>query len=398
MMISFIQYLLVSQLILLVFYACWRLFLVHYRRYNFNRYWLLGGLIVAFTHPLLRDLIASKSTFAGITLPMVTVAESSPLLPSSTFDFSNLIIAIYSIGLAWFMIKMIQGLRKIVSLKARASILESRVHLLSGLERLEAFSFFRWIFIPEETDDSSKSFLIIHEQAHSAQMHSADIVLMELFSVIHWFSPWLSYYSKAIRDNHEFIADNWVLQRNIDREHYINSLIRAHQSKLQISLVHSFSNKSSIKNRLVMMHKNQNKSSKWLLLIAIPFFSVAVLAACTKADVSQESNGNPQQVEKSAEVMPEFPGGQSAFMEFMTENIKYPESQKESGLSGKVIVSFVVGKNGEVRDAQVIKSLQDEFDQAALDVVANMPHWTPGKNGDKNVAVEMKLPVVFQLN
>lgn len=398
MVLNLIKYLLSSELILLIFFLCWRLFLGRTKEYDFNRLWLLSGLVLSIMGPFIPNWISASTAFSGITLPVVEVGgKLNDVVAQDIGLFSTVLMSVYACGLFVGILKLATGFAKIMKLKSSASVGESRVHTLKSLNSLEAFSFFNWIFIPEDSDDATKSCLILHEKAHTKQWHSLDVLLVELYQVIHWFSPLVKLYAKSVRDNHEFIADQMVLQANIDRDIYINSLLRAHQSKLQISLVHSFSNKSSIKNRLIMMHKNQKNSSKWLLLMAIPFFSIAVLAACTKADINQE-NAIAENAVKEADVMPEFPGGNEAFMAFMIENVKYPESQKASGLSGNVVISFVVGKNGEVRDAKVLKSLHEDFDQAALQVVANMPHWKPGKSGDENVAVEMKLPIRFQLD
>lgn len=144
-----------------------------------------------------------------------------------------------------------------------------------------------------------------------------------------------------------------------------------------------------------MMYKKQNKAMRLLQIVAVPFLVAAVLVACTKVDTDEVVHG--EEVVKSADVMPEFPGGQEAFMNYLVNGIEYPESQKESGTQGKVIITFTIGKDGSVQDAEVVRSLGEEFDKNALDMVKDMPNWTPGEKDGKAVAVEMTLPVQYVL-
>lgn len=99
-----------------------------------------------------------------------------------------------------------------------------------------------------------------------------------------------------------------------------------------------------------------------------------------------------------ADKMPEFPGGNSALAAYIGQNIKYPAVAVENGIEGRVMVSFVVRKDGSVSDVAVIGSVSPELDKAAVNVVKGMPHWTPGMVKGQNVSVRMTLPVIFKLN
>lgn len=396
---NLISYLIISELSLIGFYLVWRFLLLKSDAHRANRWWLLAGMLVAGIFPLLSVTSFYSAPIApSITLPEVVVALSdkgaAPDRPVG-FNWFLLIYAVYAIGAVIAGIRLFSSLRKIMSIKSKSIELDRGVFEVAQSKATEAFSFLRWIFIPKKSDEHTRNTLLLHESVHSRELHSIDILLMQVWKAIHWYSPLTALYDKAIRDTHEFIVDDEMMRLHIDKEQYAKTLIRAHQSELQIGLVHSFSDKSSIKNRLKMMYKTKSKLGKFLQLLAIPFFIATVLIACTKVEGSDPVVMAQEEVLKVAEVMPEFPGGMDSFMEYMMEHIKYPESQKESGISGQVFVSFIVGKNGEVRDAKVVKSLNEDFDQAALQVVADMPHWTPGQNDGKNVAVQMTLPVSY---
>ena len=97
------------------------------------------------------------------------------------------------------------------------------------------------------------------------------------------------------------------------------------------------------------------------------------------------------------ESMPEFPGGEAALYKFLGENIKYPQMAKESGIQGRVFVTFVVERNGSVTDVRVLRGIGGGCDEEAVRVVQNMPSWTPGKQRGKAVRVQYNLPVKFTL-
>lgn len=98
------------------------------------------------------------------------------------------------------------------------------------------------------------------------------------------------------------------------------------------------------------------------------------------------------------EDMPEFPGGTSALMEYLRKNIKYPSLCRESNIQGRVIISFVVNKDGKIVDAEVVKSVHPLLDREALRVVSSMPAWKPGMQRGKPVRVRYTVPVNFRLN
>lgn len=97
------------------------------------------------------------------------------------------------------------------------------------------------------------------------------------------------------------------------------------------------------------------------------------------------------------ESMPEFPGGQAALMQYLAKNIKYPTISQENGTQGRVIVQFVVNRDGGIVDAKVVRSVDPYLDKEALRVVGTMPKWTPGKQRNKPVRVKYTLPVMFRL-
>ncbi len=97
------------------------------------------------------------------------------------------------------------------------------------------------------------------------------------------------------------------------------------------------------------------------------------------------------------EQMPAFPGGPSALMSYLSKNIKYPVVAEENGVQGRVIVTFVVEKDGSITDVHIAKSVDPSLDKEAQRVVRSMPNWIPGKQNGSAVRVKYTVPVTFRL-
>ena len=110
----------------------------------------------------------------------------------------------------------------------------------------------------------------------------------------------------------------------------------------------------------------------------------------------------PKHVEENkvfdvVEQMPSFPGGPQALLQYLNSNVKYPVVAQENGVQGRVVISFVVEKDGSVTDVQVAKSVDPSLDKEAQRVVKSMPHWIPGKQNGSAVRVKYVVPVSFKL-
>ena len=111
----------------------------------------------------------------------------------------------------------------------------------------------------------------------------------------------------------------------------------------------------------------------------------------------------PKQEEVTEEIFvvvenqPEFPGGNTAMMKFLSDNIKYPVIAQENSIQGRVICNFVVERDGSITDVQVVRGVDPTLDREAVRVIQQMPRWKPGKQRGQAVRVRFTLPVVFRL-
>lgn len=111
------------------------------------------------------------------------------------------------------------------------------------------------------------------------------------------------------------------------------------------------------------------------------------------------SNSEPQEkvIFQVVEEMPQFPGGMGEAMKFLAKNIKYPVAAQQAKIEGRVIVQFVVERDGSVSDVKVVRGVSPELDAEAIRVVSMMPKWIPGKQRGKAVAVKYTMPIMFRL-
>jgi TonB family protein len=156
---------------------------------------------------------------------------------------------------------------------------------------------------------------------------------------------------------------------------------------------------------MIMMTRKQFRTSAIMkLLIVIPLSAAFIIAvsscaaskkaAKTHKEVSQSP---PSEVFVVVEEMPKFPGGDDALMKFINSNVVYPKTAKDKNIQGRVIIRFVVGADGTVRDPQVLRAVDPELDAEAVRVIKSLPKFQPGKQGGKVVSVYYSIPITFAL-
>jgi TonB family protein len=154
-----------------------------------------------------------------------------------------------------------------------------------------------------------------------------------------------------------------------------------------------------------MMTKNSSGFSglvKLLLVIPAIVFLFLILSSCAARKKTALTSTTVQPADDEpfvvVEEMPQFPGGDSALLQFIADNTKYPEAAKIKGIAGKVIVRFCVNKTGGVDRVSVIRVVDPELDKEAARVVSTLPSFKPGRQGGKEVAVWYMVPINFALS
>ena len=137
---------------------------------------------------------------------------------------------------------------------------------------------------------------------------------------------------------------------------------------------------------------------KKILFIALLSFGFMANAMAQHFDEGEEviEQSESDKVFEVVDEMPSFTGGQSALFDFMAKNIKYPEVAEDNGIQGRVLVTFIVKKDGSLSDVRVAKSEDPALDKEAVRLVKSMPKWSPGIREGKYVNVKFTLPVTFR--
>ena len=126
-------------------------------------------------------------------------------------------------------------------------------------------------------------------------------------------------------------------------------------------------------------------------------FKAVTEQVVVKEPVPVKEEKKEEEIFVAVEQPAEFPGGQAALMKWLSQNIRYPEAAQQNDIQGRVIVKFVVEKDGSIGQASIVKGVDKDLDREALRVVKKMPKWQPGKNNGVAVRSYFNLPVTFKL-
>ncbi|MCD8042608.1 MAG: energy transducer TonB [Tannerellaceae bacterium] len=133
----------------------------------------------------------------------------------------------------------------------------------------------------------------------------------------------------------------------------------------------------------------------WLVSIVCSF---SMAAMQPESRISTEiSLQEGETVFTAVDQMPRFPGGEDELMKFINTNIVYPASAKETEIQGRVVVNFIVEKDGTLSNFKVVRSVSEDLDNEAINVLKKMPAWNPGEQSGKKVRVKYTMPIVFRL-
>ena len=224
---------------------------------------------------------------------------------------------------------------------------------------------------------------------------------------------------KEIRLNLEYMADEAAIPDEQEKKTYQYLLLDISQSNNELPSAIPF-NYSFLKTRIRMINRKRSQTtSVFKYLLILPLFLAIVTAnqCCTdqqplqseiekvfpkpsevqtkdSSTTASETSETPLEV---AEIMPEFPGGTEALLSFIKDNVEYPQKAIDEQTEGRVIIRFVVNSNGEISDPTILKGINKNLDQAAIDVINKLPRWKPGQQDGQPVSVRFTLPIVFKL-
>lgn len=422
-------YLLKVNVAFVLFYAFYRLFFYKDTFFKLRRAILLAFFGLALFYPLLniQDWVRQQEPIADV------IYMYSAMLPEATakadaaasVDWYGWLLGSLEF-IYWGIVAFLCG-RFLVQLSSilwlahtseRVVIHKTPVYALR--KAAGPFSFFRMVFLhPESHSDKETDEILTHECTHVSQWHSIDVILSEMMCMACWFNPFVWLLKREVRHNLEYLADNTVIQSGYDSKSYQYHLLGLAHHQSVTTLYNSF-NVLHLKNRIMMMNKKRSPGIvRTKYLIFIPLVGILMLlsnieavarltvrlaneatvsnAMVTATDVSSKSREMNEQVFTVVEKMPSFPGGDAELLKYIATNIKYPKESQDNGEQGRVICSFIVGRDGSVNNPEVLRGVTPLLNEEAVRVINTMPRWNPGMQRGKAVAVKYTVPITFRL-
>ncbi len=387
-----------------LFYAFYKLFCQRDTFFRWRRISLLVFLTVSFLYPLIdiQQWVQSQPTISemGAYYANWFMLEEIEIFATSNKeeipDAVSIITYIYYIGIILFSLRFIIQLCSIIRMRYTGKVEEMEGHrIISMPTEISPFSFFQWIFVYKPTlQEDSQQEILTHEQTHVEQGHSLDVIISEVANIVCWFNPFMWLLKSEIRLNLEYLADKKVadsLQQ--DTKVYQYHLLGLASQNRKTGLYNNF-NVSHLKHRIIMMNKKRTRMTGYLKYALFAPLAIALLLV---SNISCTSTTDEEALQV-CEQMPEFPGGMGECMKFLSKNIQYPEEAMKNDVQGRVIIQFVVKKDGSISNPTVARSVDPLLDEEALRVVNAMPKWKPGMHEGKAVNVKYTIPVMFKLS
>jgi len=303
-MIAFITYIIETSILVSVFYIFYELFLKRDTWFRFNRYYLLFGIIFSFILPLL-DFSASSivvnsqnqfefNEYINLSSTISSIKEQTV----ESISHPNYLVLMYLIIGCVFFVRIFYQLIKIIkTINANEIVNYRNKKLVLMNNNGSPFSFYNYIFIskedygPDSYRDGSNE-LLLHEFTHASQMHSIDVILLELILVLQWFNPFIYRYRLAFKEVHEYLADRGVLMVRNDKIAYQKLILDQIEKSFSVNLASQF-NYSLTKNRIKMMTRiKSGKLSKFKILLVLPLLAILIMAFSINTSKDHVANSN----------------------------------------------------------------------------------------------------------
>lgn len=421
-----IIYLLLANIYLAVFYTFYHFLLRKETFFRLNRYYLLSGLLLSFTLPLISIPIGlpviaqlGEAMIGQETIRLGIIAihghagspESSVVATPTNAQLSSAIKQIYiggcAVMLLYFLVSLTRTIRVIRKRKAGPG----------------AFSFFGIVSVSENLDRYRD--LLNHERVHAREWHSLDILLVQVIRIFNWFNPFVYALERSLKLQHEYCADSLTSPEN--RVDYAELLLTTALDVPAGTLTHQFIHPSTLKSRIMMLFKEESpKEGRLKFILVVPvILGMAVMSSAfntveqehptvenvslstpVAVDIPHHPDTSERQVDafqfQKTEIPPLFvktekqtiKESMTAFRLWINNNFIFPQEAIDANFSGIVEVSFVINTEGKMTDIEVRQNPGYGLKEAAIDVLEKSPDWwRPGIVNGQPVSVSFTLPI-----
>jgi hypothetical protein len=283
-MIEYLWYTLKVSICLAVFYIFFIAVLKHSTFFMLNRVYLITGLLLSFTIPILKFSIFTVrsssviSTVVGIISiePENTFFQPQNLANgTTTISFPMIMSVIYIAGVLVLFLKLLLSIIRVIRTKNNAEVYKVGKLQIVKTDSSIPFSFLNMIFLPMNESDPM---VVEHEIAHVRQVHWFDLIIVEIASILLWFNPFVALYKSSLKLQHEYLADSSVIKNNDQLEKYLNCMFTQVKIVSVGGLTSQFYCKT-IKKRIIMITKNKTSVKySFIYLLALPLVCMMLFA------------------------------------------------------------------------------------------------------------------------
>ena len=434
-----------------ILWLYYHLFLRNHRFHQYNRFFLLLSTVLSLVIPLLTiDIYFPASQNIPAVYQVMAEVRASDVIDVNSSSFigrESVIQFIFWIITGLLFIRLFLSLLHIMQLKRNhPSEKLQNILFINTQEKGTPFSFFRWLFWNKKIkiDSPAGQKIFRHELFHIQQMHTWDIICLELLTTIFWINPFFHLVKKETKAIHEFLADQFAAGRDNKWEYAELLVMQTLQTRQR--LVNPFFH-NQIKRRIAMI-TNSSKSSyqylRKLMVLPLGIFIVTIVAVnCTSKDIKDVSHDpveqkvkelkpqledlkkqlndstvrskddpeslpieerkeepvdqNQRMIFSDVEVAASFPGGTPGWREFLNQKLNSLVPVNNGAPEGKytVMTQFIVDKNGRIGDIKALTHFGYGMEEEVLRVMKLSPAWSPAKQNGHAVNSYRKQPVTF---
>ena len=303
-MLSFLIYEGKVAAALLAFYLFYRFLLKKETFHRFNRVVLVGTAVLSFLLPFcIITIHKSMEMPSESNLEVVDLGEettvvqglSAGALEGAAPWWPTALAVLFFVGVAFVLVRVGVSILSLARIIRRGKCVreEDGVKIVVSDRDIDPFSWMRYIVLSQKDWEASPSSILVHEKAHIAYRHSAELLLVDILSALQWFNPAIWMLRADLKELHEYEADDAVLRSGANLKEYQYLLIRKAVGKSGYSVANSF-NHSILKNRITMMSKSKSSAVRGLrVLYVLPLVGIC-LASNAQTVIDYKGSNNPQ--------------------------------------------------------------------------------------------------------
>ncbi len=403
-MSTFFNYMMEANLGICFFLLVYRLVLKGETDFLFKRVYLLLALSVSISAPLFHFHLSSSlplnDPIQAYWLPEIQLANLSAVSAMNSGSLYFWIFVSYGMGVAIFLFLFTARLIKIGKAIYQSPRKDNDlICLIEPPHSAEVFSFFKFIFIGQSVclTENERRQIILHESVHVHNLHSLDILLINVMTIFFWFNPLIKTYRKSLVQLHEFEADARSVKPH-EVDDYCSLLAKAALNFSGYQLANHFTNSLTIK-RIEMMKTMKTKISngKIVSIAGVALAFCYLIAGNDLALAQTKTDQQSKEIFDRVDEMPTYGKGNDELFGFIAKNLLYPKAAKESKIEGMVYAEFVVELDGSLSHVKITSGIGHGCDEEVLRVIKSFPKWKPGEKGGKAVRTKMTLPVLFKV-